>query len=180
MFGQYNSSQTDYLLLLRQYFQQLQVQVEGGGAPAAAAARMQSGTGASIASYIFGDYFCLLARQALQALRDGLGNFKLVIQPAQTVAEIVAWVNATGQLSGDDAFSAGQLFVANQEHPLAARAQPTVAGMRWQTPGGSFDQIAAQSYSAAASAASNWRGPTPTRRASSPPISASRWATRSI
>lgn len=147
VFGQYNSSQADYLLLLRQYFQQLQVQVEGGGAPAAAAARMQSGTGASIASYIFGDYFCLLARQALQALRDGLGNFKLVIQPAQTVAEIVAWVNATGQLSGDDAFSAGQLFVANQEHPLAARAQPlTVAGMRWQTPGGlSFDQIAAQS-----------------------------------
>lgn len=147
VFGQYNSSQTDYLLLLRQYFQQLQVQVEGGGAPTAGAVRMQSGTGASIASYIFGDYFCLLARQALQALRDGLGNFKLVIQPAQTVAEIVDWVNATGQLSGDDAFSAGQLFVANQEHPLAAGARPlTVEGMRWQTPGGlSFEQVAAQS-----------------------------------
>jgi LysM repeat protein len=145
-FGGYNTTDPGYLDALNTYFKQLQVQIGAEGSPRATA-RAAQGDGPSIASYVFGDYFTSLASQAVQALRDGLANFKLVIDDALGLQGIADHVNETGQLTGADAVTPGQLAVANQDHLLstAASGPLTIPGMHWQAAGGqSFTAIAAQ------------------------------------
>lgn len=145
-FGAYNSSDSNYLELLTEYFNELKVQVEEES-PKPVSRSAETATGPSIGSYIFGDYFALIGKQAVQALIDGLANFKLVIDSALTVQGIVDWINKTGELSGDHVFTAEMLFNANNAHKLSANASGplAIAGMPWQTPGNlSFNQIAAQ------------------------------------
>ena len=143
-FGSYNSSSDKYLQGLNDYFKQLKIQVEQeeNGSQAKA---MADTSGSSIADFVFGDYFALVATQALQALINGLDNFKWVINEKKKVGEIVKWVNDTGNLSGDDIFSAGMLFAANKDHNLKADRAFTISGMTWTSPGGaSFTDIAEQ------------------------------------
>ena len=47
--------------------------------------------GPSIATYIFGDYFAMIGRLTIQAMRDGLRDFKLLLgdHKGQTVQAIV-------------------------------------------------------------------------------------------
>lgn len=148
-FGQYNSSSSNYLDNLNTYFNQLKVQVqeEQAAQPQTLDASLTD-DGPSIASYIFGDYFALIGRQAIQALRDGLRNFKLVIESDQTIEQVVKGINDTGDLPEDHKFSAGELFVANDKHLLNSKASGplTIAGMTWVAPGGkSFTDIAKES-----------------------------------
>ncbi len=146
-FGDYNSSDANYLSFLTTYFNELKVQVQEEK-PKAQRLAAPDAEGPSIGSYIFGDYFALIGRQTVQALIDGLANFKLVIDPAQTVQNIVDGINRTGQLTGDQVFTPELLFQANSAHLLNSKAsQPlTIQGMTWPTPGAlSFNGIAAQS-----------------------------------
>ena len=148
-FGQYNSSSSNYLKDLNDYFNQLKVQVQAEQS----AHNGQLGlatldNGPSIASYIFGDYFALIGRQAIQSLRDGLRNFKLVIESGKTVEQIVTWINNTGNLPDNHRFTAGELFVANDKHKLNSKASGplTISGMTWATAGGkSFNDLAQES-----------------------------------
>jgi LysM repeat protein len=145
-FGDYNSSTGDYLKKLNIYFDQLMVQFQQqnqlrmADVPAA-------GTGPSVASFTFSDYFTLIARQGLQALIDGLRNFKLVIDPSLTVQGLVDYVNKTGNRAGEHLAltTAAELFKANENHALSTSASPslTISAMAWQSPGGkSFNDIA--------------------------------------
>lgn len=146
-FGGYNTTDAGYLDALNRYFKQLQVQIGAEGKSSSKAAHLSDGDGPSIASYVFSDYFTSIASQGVQALRDSLANFKLVIDDTLSLQGIADWVNKTGCLTGNDAVTPSQIFVANQDHPLstAASGPLTIQGMLWQTPGGqSFTQIAAQ------------------------------------
>ena len=150
-FGGYNSSSTDYLSKLNDYFNKLKVQVqqEEGTKPLAAAEAVTD-DGPSIATYVFGDYFAMIGRLTTQAMRDGLRNFKLLLgdYKGQTVQAIVDAINRNGKLTGADEYTCGELFAANQKHPLnpAARAGSpgiAIATMTWRSPGGkSFTDIA--------------------------------------
>jgi LysM repeat protein len=151
-FGDYNSSSSTYLSHLNDYFNELRVQVQAEDAENAEAARLKHAaapTGPSVASYIFSDYFALIGRQAVQALLDGLKNFKMVIDANLTVQQMVDWVNGTGKITDPQSmFTAGQLFKANESHLLSMNASGplTIRGMAWQTPGGkSFHDISTES-----------------------------------
>ena len=79
-FGDYNSSSSEYLDALNGYFSQLKIQIqEEQRKTGLTAADVALDSGPSIATYIFGDYFAMIARLMIQAMRDGLRNFKLVI-----------------------------------------------------------------------------------------------------
>ncbi len=149
-FGGYNSSSTDYLTNLNTYFNQLKVQVEAedkqNDANAAAA---PTNDGPSVGSYIFGDYFAMIGRITIQAMLDGLRDFKLPLVDfaGKTVDQIVEYVNTKMGVSAGapDAYTVGELLVANPKHPLRAGAVLSIKGMRWQSPGGkSLDDIAKQ------------------------------------
>jgi LysM repeat protein len=153
-FGGYNSSSTDYLSKLNDYFNELKVQVQQEERKKALdAADAPTDDGPSIATYIFGDYFAMIGRLTIQAMRDGLRDFKLLLgdHKGQTAQEIVDAINSDGKLGGDDAYTLGELFTANQKHPLDPAAAATraagmaIATMTWRSPGGkSFTDIAAE------------------------------------
>jgi LysM repeat protein len=153
-FGDYNSSSARYLDFLNKYFNQLKIQVEEEqkNREGLLAADAPPDTGPSIATYIFCDYFAMIGRLMIQAMRDGLRNYKLVIADysGKTVQQIVDDINTKGDLAGPLSFTVGELFVANEQHALNPAASPspalTIAGMTWQSAGGkSFDDIAEES-----------------------------------
>jgi len=149
-FGGYNSSSSGYLDALNKYFNQLKVQVqEEQKKEKLTASGFAADGGPSIATYIFGDYFAMIGRLTIQAMRDGLRNYKLVIadNAGKTVQQIVDDINTVGNLPADEAFTVGELFVANQTHALSLSARPAmiVAGMKWSAAGGkSFVGLAAE------------------------------------
>ncbi|WP_372394246.1 LysM peptidoglycan-binding domain-containing protein [Azospirillum sp. HJ39] len=120
-FGDYNAISSAGLAELRAYFNALAVQSEESGDTAAMAAR-NSGTddSTSMAEWIRSDYMLLIARQMIQAMRDGLRDFTHPIDAATTPQALVESVNSTGQLFGDAAVSVADLFTANPTHALAA------------------------------------------------------------
>lgn len=144
-FTDYNSLSATYLEDLRVYFDQLAVQVQQDSRRNPAARMTAGEDDTSIADFLFADYFLLIMRQMIQAMSDGLRDFKYPIQPGDTGNGVVAWTNATGNLSGDDAFSLADLFVANGDHALAAGKRLTVGGAPHAVqPGETFTTIAAQ------------------------------------
>ena len=113
--GEFNSITDTGLAEIRRYFDALAVQVaEENGRQTRAAAL--TGTTLSLGSWLFADYFLMLARQLVQALRSGLRDYKYPIEPGQKVSDVVDDVNTSSGLDG--AFTAADLFTANQSHPL--------------------------------------------------------------
>lgn len=163
-FADYNSVSDDFVTFLREYFNQLAVQVEqesnGAGLKAFTAYRNSE---LSVASFIFSDYFVLIMRQMLQAMRDGLRDFNYPLAAGDCGNSIVSWVNTTGQLStvDDTLFSLYDLFKGNESHPLTAGKTlqlPLVSYVLSATD--SFTSVAAQSqyggaFDAAALATNN-------------------------
>ena len=148
-FGGYNSSSTGYLAALNKYFNQLKIQVQEEQKKETLAAPDAEADGPSIATYIFGDYFAMIGRLMIQAMRDGLRNYKLVISDyaGKTVQQVVDDINTKGKLDATSLYTVGELFVANQGHALNTTAGPamTIAGMKWQSAGGkSFADIAGE------------------------------------
>ncbi|PWW00610.1 hypothetical protein DFR52_103818 [Hoeflea marina] len=138
-FGAANSSSPGFLIALNAYFNQLKVQIEAENPPPAMLASAEA-DGPSIAEYVFTDYFVMIVRQGLQAMRDGLANFLL---------PLADWPDATplalvDEISRHDPYSLAELFAANPTHPLSpAAGSMTIAGMHWQSAGGqSFADIA--------------------------------------
>ncbi|WP_157043214.1 hypothetical protein [Rhodopseudomonas palustris] len=142
-FTDYNSITDAYLLMLRDYFNELAVKVEGEQkAPKNARLALANGD-TSMADFIFTDYFLLVMRQVVQALQDGLRDYKYPIQSSQTCNDVVTWVNTTGKLSGDDAYTLADLFADNGDHALAGGKTLAVNGTTYAIqPGDSFVGIA--------------------------------------
>ncbi|GAA2399341.1 LysM peptidoglycan-binding domain-containing protein [Actinomadura vinacea] len=107
-FGSYNEIDGEALARLRDYFAELAVQVSGETASV-------PDTSLSMAGWVFGDYFLLLARQMVQAVRDGLRLFKYPIGPDDTPRGIVRWINENGD---GPAYTVVGLFAANGSHPV--------------------------------------------------------------
>ncbi|MDB5028136.1 MAG: hypothetical protein JWO66_1825, partial [Candidatus Eremiobacteraeota bacterium] len=118
-FGGYNSIAAGGVGLLRSYFDQLAVQVEDAK-PAATANQAPT----SVADFVFSDYFLLMARQMIAALRDGLRDFKYALTGGETPQFIVASVNTPQRTQ----FTVADLFAANAGVPLTGNKTLSVAG----------------------------------------------------
>jgi hypothetical protein len=159
-FGAFNSTSDGYLTSLAAYFNKLKIQLQESKDNQSPNAQDAPPAGPSIASYVFSDYFVMIARLTIQAMRDGLRNFQLVIDEhtGKTVLEIVDEINKAGELTGDNAFTVGELFTANQKHVVSVAANAgagktglAIAGMKWPAIGGqSFDDIAKETIFGAA------------------------------
>ena len=152
-FGKVNSSTSGYIEQLRLYFDALKVQIDAQSNLAANAAVAPVPGGPSIAEFVYGDYFTMIGRLTVQALRDGLSNFKLPLEDVSglSVKGIVDYINRQMQIDPEDKdrdaklYTLGELMTANKKQPLnsAATLPIAIAGMSWQAAGGqSFDDIA--------------------------------------
>ncbi|HRW81883.1 MAG TPA: LysM domain-containing protein [Methanothrix sp.] len=164
-FSEFNSLGDQYRDDLRTRFDRLAVQVEeemekGSDRRLLASDELES-PGRSMASFVFADYFLLLARQMVQNARDGLRNFQYligtsVVDPAkhETVQGIVDWVN-NQMAPGSDDFKAEDLFEANGQHPLNPDKNIQIQGLTYQVQGGdTLSSIARDEHSTAETLAS--------------------------
>lgn len=143
-FADYNSTSTSYTEYLRQYFNELAVQVEKEeDAGNLKALMMDDAGGLSMASFIYSDYFLLICRQMLQSARESLKDFKYYLQDNQTVNDIVNWVN---QKAGLNLYSVEALFTDNVSATLNAGKQLRITGSSYIVQAtDTFDSIAMQS-----------------------------------
>ena len=124
----FNSYDTGYVAYLQRYFSALDVQVseeEGGGPPKLAAA--DDAVQLSVGSFVYADYFTMMARHMVGAARDALRDLKLPVPSGQTIQATVDAINAAGQLDAAHAFTPAQLFEANAAHPLTGGLSVQVA-----------------------------------------------------
>lgn len=117
---EYNAIATDFISWLREYFNQLAVQVQEESGKKKNVVRLASTQGdISVGSFLFTDYFVLIMRQMLQALRNGLRDFKKPIEADDSGNHIVTWVTTTGKMDRDT-FTLYDLFKGNADHELNA------------------------------------------------------------
>jgi len=119
-FAGYNTVSSDFVTFLRDYFNQLAVQVqeESGGSGLYDDVAFANDP-ISVASFIFSDYFVLVMRQMLQAMKEGLRDFKYELKSGDTGNAIVGWVNTTGDLASiSQLFSLYDLFKGNESTKL--------------------------------------------------------------
>ncbi|MGB7952309.1 MAG: LysM peptidoglycan-binding domain-containing protein, partial [Candidatus Binatia bacterium] len=124
-FNDFTTLSETYVADLRAHFDSLAEQVEEELERNAAPRKVAPPTNAreSMASFCFGDYFLLLARQMIQAARDAIGNFQYPITPGESIFDIVGKVNQwspKGKVEDYPEFSPEELFRANADHPLNA------------------------------------------------------------
>jgi len=130
---EYNSIDSVGLSEMRHYFDDLAVQTskEVPNQPLNTKAAGLN-TALSMSDWIYTDYFLLLARQIVQAAKEALRDFKYPITIGQTSNQVVDWINTTGRLAGGDAYTVGDLFVANQTHMLnTALSSPLASHIQW-------------------------------------------------
>ena len=115
----YNSIDSDFVSWLRDYFNQLAVQVqeERGDKPNLLLEELEDGI--SVGNFVFTDYFLLIMRQMIKALLEGLRTFKRQIDTNETCNDILTWAVDTGGLEAG-VFSLHDLFEGNMSHQLNA------------------------------------------------------------
>lgn len=131
VFSDYNSIDNATLGKLREYFDQLAVQVQSEMEPPKKLAAAEPQT-FSMANWILSDYFLLIARQMVQSARDALRDFKYEIKSGQTSNSIVEWVNNTAKLEGDFVYTLYDLFASNPEHELNSGKGMKICGATYQ------------------------------------------------
>lgn len=133
-FADFNSTSSAYLGDLRTYFDALAVLVQPPRPPKAV--HLTDSPGPSVASFLFADQYRLIAQQVIEACRTALRDFTYPLVANQTSQAVVDWVNSTGGLTGDAAYTGAELFAANATAPLTSGATLGVAGVTLSAPAG--------------------------------------------
>ena len=143
-FGTYNVLSDTYIHDLRVYFDDLAVQLqqnqEAGEQLRAIALQNDS---ESLGTFIFADYFLLIARQMLQNAQDALSAFNYQLVAGDTPGTIVNWTNTHGQFSGYS-YTINDLFDNNKAHLLSSGKNLNVNEAVYSTVSGdTFSSISA-------------------------------------
>jgi hypothetical protein len=142
-FSEFNRLSEDYLRNLASYFDKLAVQVQRENQPPAALKRLaEEQDQSSMASFVFADYFLLIARQMVQAARDALRNYQYPIDPALTVEGILEDLK-----KGGADYTAFCLFEANSDHQLTVQKTVWIPGVSFLVQSGqTLDDIVAKAF----------------------------------
>ncbi|HEX6371222.1 MAG TPA: hypothetical protein VF006_20045 [Longimicrobium sp.] len=142
-FGGYNSLSQQGAANLRTYFDQLAVQVEQEQQQQGVQGRAMLSTdpNASVAGFVYADYFLFLARQMIDALSDGLRDYKYALGTGETPQQVVDWVTAY-----DDGYTLADVFTANAGLTLSQGVALTISGATAAAAAGdTFTIVAAKS-----------------------------------
>jgi len=129
-FGGFNALSNEALARLRELFDSLSVQFEEERKARQGPGEVQTH---SVASWVFSDYFLLLCRQMVRALRDALRNLKYPLDDRQSCRDILDWVNARRAPDEAASYTLYDLFASNPDHRLSAGKTLRVAGAPYET-----------------------------------------------
>ncbi len=117
-FADYNSLSDTYIDELRIYFDDLAVQLKQSNDFSLENALAVTNDTESMATFIYSDYFLLLAKQMVENAQNALRAFQYQILEGQTIAEIISWINTHGQFSSGYRYTIDYLFESNKSHTL--------------------------------------------------------------
>ncbi|MBS0028370.1 hypothetical protein ACTJJ0_05085 [Chitinophaga sp. 22321] len=130
-YATYNATSTDYLAALRAYFNEMGVNAASNEKVRYENFSLNDDDGPSVGSFIFSDYYALLAKQMLQMAVNSLDNYVYPIQPVQCTGDIVNWVNQTGNLANGQEYTLEKLFTDNKSHEVNVNSIVAIAGTKY-------------------------------------------------
>ena len=148
-FADFNSVDDQYIEDVKALFDQLAVQVEremGNGNDDVIDIKANPTT-LSVGSFLYEEYFILIAKQMIKSAQDALRNFNYLIINGETPDQIIKNINTTGQLTGEDVFTPAELFDANKAHPLSSSKTLTISKVMYSSSNtDTLDSIADTTY----------------------------------
>ncbi len=116
-FEDYNALSETYISDLKNYFDELAVQMQQNAQAGLKADAVVENGAESLATFIYADYFLLLARQMIQNAQSALDVYQYHLIPNQLVSDIVKFVNDNGKFE-TGVYSVNDLFESNKSHLL--------------------------------------------------------------
>ncbi len=113
-FSNYNTCTEDYLKQVKEYFKKLAVQVEKEQYTKTKLKDANNNSGQSFATYVFEDYFLLIARHLIQTGIDSIKTYKYTIKNDDSLQSIYGWAK---NLSSDE-MTYASIVTNNATHPL--------------------------------------------------------------
>jgi len=80
---------------------------------------------------VFVDTFALIGRQLLQAALDALDSYAYTLGASDTLQGIIRWANLAG-----NALTIDDIALPNQDHPLTAATELSIAGLTYTVQAG--------------------------------------------
>ena len=117
-FSDCNKADRSSLKALKEFFSRLAVQVEEEIKEESRMLLSSTPEYISMSTFVFEDYFLLLARQMVQMARDALRNLKYPVQSTDSINDILDWIGISGGNTGVGALTAQELMEANKEQKL--------------------------------------------------------------
>lgn len=117
-FSDCNKADRSSLKALREFFSRLAVQVEEEMKEEERMMLSSTPEYISMSTFVFEDYFLLLARQMVQMARDALRNLKYPVKEEDSINDILGWIGANGGNTDIGALTAQELMEANKEQKL--------------------------------------------------------------
>lgn len=135
-FYTYSQCSQKYQEELRAYFNQLEVQVqeEMNTDDVASQMRMEEFS-ESLATFIFEDYFLLIAKQLLQDALDAMNAFTYTLAPNDSLDSILTWINSISREGISNDVTIPELIETSRTHILTDTGTSTpllVAGVQYR------------------------------------------------
>jgi len=132
-FDKYNALSDSYIDDLRKYFDELAVQLQQNQHDSLLRDAAVKNDPESLATFIYADYFLLIARQMVHNAQNALSAFQYHMIQGQTPEDIVKWINKTGQFNGGYTFKVNDLFEENKSHVLTTGKTINVGQAKYST-----------------------------------------------
>ena len=148
-FDSYSMCTEEYLDSIQEYLNQLMVEFKNeldvndkGGNLNIMFNGVKPITPRSMATFIFEDYFQMIAQHTFQAAIDALKNYKYKLREDDQISDILEWAK---QFKNE--FTLADLVKANKTHPLKGNQELIMQGLEYQIQSGDSLARIAQLYS---------------------------------
>ena len=135
-FYTYSQCNQKYQDQLRLYFNQLEVQVQEETATndTESNLKVEEEISESLATFVFEDYFLLIAKQLLQDSLDAMNAFAYTLAADDSLDSILTWMNSIGREGLNNKVTISELIETSRTHPLAdtgTSAPLLIAGVQY-------------------------------------------------
>jgi LysM repeat protein len=130
-FNNYNMATQEYLSAVKEWFNQLAVQVQKETASGARFAMATDPQQWSMSTFVFEDYFVLLGKQLAGYASDAMDNFTYRLSSGNSLSAMVSWVNGITVDGASNKVNIQDIAMANQTHPLTGNTPVVITGVMY-------------------------------------------------
>lgn len=143
-FNNYNMASQEYLSAVKEWFNELAVQVQEENSSAARFATVADPQQWSMSTFVFEDYFVLIGKQLAGYASDAMDNFTYRLSNGNSLSAMVTWANSISVDGTSNKVNIQDIATANQTHPLNGNNPLAITGVMYNIlDGDTFTSVAA-------------------------------------